>query len=118
MLLFTLSGGAQSKNIFWQVAGKTTLGTTSDFKGIILSKTLISMNTGARLNGRALSQTEVTLIANSVTMSSSVTTTNTPETTTTTRVITPTPTNKAPGFELLLVATAFCSLYLFSRKRR
>ncbi len=30
----TLSGGAQAKNTFWQVAGKTTIGTTSDFKGI------------------------------------------------------------------------------------
>ena len=37
----TLSGGAQAKNIFWQVAGETTIGTTSEFKGIILSQTLI-----------------------------------------------------------------------------
>jgi hypothetical protein len=36
-------------------------------KGIILSKTLVSMNTGAKLNGRALAQTAVTLIANTVT---------------------------------------------------
>ena len=61
-----LSGGAQSKNIFWQIAGQTTLGTTSVFNGIILSKTLIAMNTGATLNGKALAQTAVTLIANHV----------------------------------------------------
>ena len=61
-----LSGGAQSKNIFWQIAGQTTLGTTSVFNGIILSKTLIAMNTGATLNGKALAQTAVTLIANNV----------------------------------------------------
>ena len=61
-----LSGGAQAKNVFWQVAGQTTLGTTSVFNGIILSKTLIAMNTGATLNGKALSQTAVTLIANNV----------------------------------------------------
>ncbi|MGB8218092.1 MAG: ice-binding family protein [Candidatus Methanoperedens sp.] len=86
----TLSGGAQAKNIFWQVAGKTTLGTTSDFKGIILSKTLISLNTGATLNGRALAQTAVTLIANVITApSSSVNPTNTPTiTSTTTGVVT------------------------------
>jgi len=30
--IVTLSGGAQAKNIFWQVAGKTTLGTTANFK--------------------------------------------------------------------------------------
>ena len=62
----TLIGGAQAKNIFWQVSGKATLGTTADVKGIILSQTLISMNTGAKLSGRALAQTAVTLIANTV----------------------------------------------------
>ena len=61
-----LSGGAQAKNVFWQVAGQTTLGTTSVFNGNILSKTLIAMNTGATLNGKALAQTAVTLIANHV----------------------------------------------------
>ena len=65
--IITLSGGAQAKNIFWQVAGQATLGTTSNFKGIILSHTAIAMNTGATLNGRALAQTAVTLDANAVT---------------------------------------------------
>lgn len=59
-----LSGGALPRNIFWQVAGKTTLGTTSDFKGNILCKTAIVLKTGARLYGRALAQTAVTLDAN------------------------------------------------------
>jgi hypothetical protein len=61
-----LSGGAQAKNIFWQVAGVTTLGTTSDFKGVILSKTAIVMQTGAVITGKALAQTAVTLDANKV----------------------------------------------------
>lgn len=65
--IITLSGGAQAKNIFWQVAGQATLGTAADFKGIILSQTLISFNTGARLTGRALAQTAVTLDATAVT---------------------------------------------------
>jgi len=65
--IVTLSGGAQAQNIFWQVAGQTTLGTTSQFKGIILCQTLIAMNTGATLDGRALAQTAVTLNANAVT---------------------------------------------------
>jgi len=61
-----LSGGAQAKNIFWQVAGQTTLGTTSVFNGNILDQTAIVLNTGATLNGRALAQTAVTLNANTV----------------------------------------------------
>jgi hypothetical protein len=61
-----LSGGAQAKNIFWQVAGQTTLGTTSHFEGIILGGTAIVMDTGATLDGRALAQTAVTLDSNAV----------------------------------------------------
>jgi len=64
--IVTLSGGAQAKNIFWQVT-QATLGTTSDVKGIILSSTAITMNTGATLAGRALAQTAVTLQMNAVT---------------------------------------------------
>lgn len=64
---FTLSGGALAKNVFWQVAGQATLGTTSSFKGVIMSKTQIVLETGAVLNGRALAQTAVTLDASAVT---------------------------------------------------
>jgi hypothetical protein len=56
-----LTGGAQAKNIFWQVAAKTTLGTSSVFNGIILCQTTIILNSGATLNGRALAQTSVQL---------------------------------------------------------
>jgi len=63
----TLSGGALARNIFWQVAGQVTLGTTSHFEGIILSKTGITVQTGASMNGRALAQTAVTLDKNTVT---------------------------------------------------
>jgi len=62
-----LSGHAQAQNIFWQVAGKVDLGTTSHFEGIILSKTLIAMKTGASINGRLFAQTAVTLQMNNVT---------------------------------------------------
>ncbi len=63
----TLTGGAQSKNIFWQTAGAVTLGTTSHFEGIILGATGINMQTGASINGRMLAQTAVTLQMNTVT---------------------------------------------------
>jgi hypothetical protein len=65
--IVTLSGGAQAKNIFWQVAGQATLGTTSQFRGIILCQTLIEIQNGASLEGRALAQTAVTLDANAIT---------------------------------------------------
>lgn len=65
--IVTLSGGALPRNVFWQVAGQATLGTTANFKGIILSQTLISFNTGAILTGRALAQTAVTLNATAIT---------------------------------------------------
>lgn len=64
--IVTLSGGAQAANIFWQVAGQVTLGTTSQFKGTILCQTLIQISTGATLDGRALAQTAVTLDSNIV----------------------------------------------------
>ncbi|MFA6128575.1 MAG: ice-binding family protein [Bacteroidales bacterium] len=64
--IVTLAGGAQAKNIYWVVAGEATLGTTVNFSGNILSKTLISLNTGARVTGRLLAQTAVTLNANTV----------------------------------------------------
>ncbi len=57
----TLSGGARARNIFWQVAGKATFGANSHFEGILLSKTDITLQTGATMNGRALSQTQVAL---------------------------------------------------------
>ena len=56
-----LSGGAQAKNIFWQVAGETIIGTTAHFEGVILSQTAITMNTGASMNGKALAQSQVAL---------------------------------------------------------
>jgi hypothetical protein len=63
----TLAGGAQAKNIFWQVAGATTLGTNAHFEGIVLDKTLIAVNTGTSVNGRLLAQTAVTLQMNAIT---------------------------------------------------
>ena len=62
-----LSGGAQAKNIFWQVAGEATLGTGSHSEGIILSMTGITFQTGASINGRVLAQTAVILDGNAIT---------------------------------------------------
>lgn len=56
-----LAGGAQAKNIFWQVAGEASIGTTAHFEGVILSQTAITLMTGASINGKALAQTQVAL---------------------------------------------------------
>ncbi|MEX2598418.1 MAG: ice-binding family protein [Dehalococcoidia bacterium] len=67
----TLSGGAQAKNIFWQVAGDVTIGTDAHFEGIVLSQTQIALQTGATVNGRLLAQSAVTLETNTVTQPAS-----------------------------------------------
>jgi PGF-pre-PGF domain-containing protein len=72
-VIVTLSGGAKAENIFWQVAGQTTLGTTSQFKGIILCQTLVEMQTSSTLDGKALAQTAVTLDASTVSLSTAPT---------------------------------------------
>jgi len=52
-----LSGGAKAANIFWQVGSSATLGATSVFKGNILALTSITLQNGARLEGRLLART-------------------------------------------------------------
>lgn len=51
-----LAGGALAKNIFWIVGTSATLGTNSVFYGNILADQSITLNTGAVLNGRALTR--------------------------------------------------------------
>jgi hypothetical protein len=51
-----LKGGALASNIFWQVGTSATLGTTSVFKGSIMADQSISLNTGARIEGRLLAR--------------------------------------------------------------
>jgi type VI secretion system secreted protein VgrG len=51
-----LTGGAQARNIFWQVGSSATIGTSSVFKGTIMAYASISMNASSTLDGRALAQ--------------------------------------------------------------
>jgi Ice-binding-like/Bacterial Ig-like domain len=63
-----LAGGAQAKNIFWQIGSSATLGTYSVFKGTIMALASITVNTGATLDGRALARNAaVTLDTNAIT---------------------------------------------------
>lgn len=65
-----LAGGANPKNIFWQVAGDVNINSGAHFKGIILCQTAIHLLTGATADGRLLAQTAVTLQSNVVTQPS------------------------------------------------
>ncbi len=61
-----LKDGAQAKNVFWQVGGKTLLGTFSHFEGVILSKDDIILQTAASIQGRAMSQAAIYFDTNDV----------------------------------------------------
>jgi hypothetical protein len=63
-----MSGGASAANVFWAVAGATALNTSSTLSGNILEGgTPLALNTGAVLNGDALSLFAVTLNKNTIT---------------------------------------------------
>lgn len=61
-----LTGGCLASNIFWQVGGNVDIFAGSVFNGNILTATQVAMRAGAVLHGRALAQTAVTLISNTV----------------------------------------------------
>ena len=61
-----LAGGANAKNIVWQVADTVAIGSGSHFEGTILAMTNISMGTNSSINGRLYAQTAVTLDATTV----------------------------------------------------
>jgi hypothetical protein len=63
-----LAGGALPKNVFWQVAGAVDIGTTALMQGVILSQTSINLQAGAKVNGRLLAQSAVTLNQNKITV--------------------------------------------------
>jgi len=63
-----LIGGAQAKNVYWAVAGQTTIYGSGDISGNILDQTGIAMQNGAKLTGRALAQTAVTIDGNAISL--------------------------------------------------
>jgi len=51
-----LAGGAQAKNVFWQVSSSAVIGDYTSFKGNILAFSSITMNSGAVAEGRMLAR--------------------------------------------------------------
>ena len=88
-----LAGGAQPKNVFWQVSGAVDIGTTAHYEGTILSQTAIALRTGASINGKLLAQTAVTLDGSTVNNSGT-------STSTMPMIISTTPLNGATGVPL------------------
>jgi PKD repeat protein len=74
-----LANGAKPENIYWQIGGGTgvTIEAGAHAKGNILALKAITMKDGATLDGRALAQTAVSLIGNTVTIPTSTATTST-----------------------------------------
>ncbi|PKL85377.1 MAG: hypothetical protein CVV22_08180 [Ignavibacteriae bacterium HGW-Ignavibacteriae-1] len=62
-----LAGGAQAKNIFWQVGTSATIGTYATVKGTILADQSVTFGTGASLDGRALAFNAAVTLASGVT---------------------------------------------------
>jgi type VI secretion system secreted protein VgrG len=100
-----LTNSAQACNVFWQVGSSATLGTASSFKGTILALTSITVQSNARVEGRALARNgQVSLDTNVFTIPACVTTPTTSappttavptETATATPTLTPTETTTA-----------------------
>jgi hypothetical protein len=61
-----LTNGALAKNVFWVAGGVVDIGTNATMQGVILAATNITLETGAKVNGRLLSQTAVNLDSNTV----------------------------------------------------
>ena len=69
----SLTGGAQSCNVFWQIGTSASLDTNTTFRGNILANASIDVKTGATVDGRLLAGVgtggagAVTLLSNNVT---------------------------------------------------
>ena len=63
-----MSGGALPKNVFWQVSGAVNIGANTQFKGVVLGQTSITMGNLSSINGRLLAQSAVNQDATTVTV--------------------------------------------------
>jgi len=68
-----LTGGAQAKNVFWQVGTSAVIGSGTEFQGTIMALTSITMGTGSTAVGHLLARngsvvlTSTNLLINSIT---------------------------------------------------
>jgi len=62
-----LTGGALPQNVFWQVAGVVSIGSSAQMQGVIMSASDINLITSATVKGRLYSKTTVAMDNNTVT---------------------------------------------------
>jgi hypothetical protein len=63
-----LSGGALSKNVFWQVSGgPVSLAALAHLEGVVLTQSSVTLAAGASVSGRLFAQTAVDIDGSSVT---------------------------------------------------
>ncbi|MCZ2824412.1 MULTISPECIES: ice-binding family protein [unclassified Modestobacter] len=92
----SLINGATACNVFWQVGSSTTLGVNSVFRGVVLTLTDTTMNTGATLEGSVLSSGSVSLDSNTIIRPACATPPSTPPPTTAPPTTTPPTTTASP----------------------
>jgi Ice-binding-like len=62
-----MTGGAKATNVWWAVGSSATIGGLTEFSGNILASASITLNTGAKVFGRAMAMNAaVTMLANNV----------------------------------------------------
>lgn len=59
-----LAGGAQAKNVYWQVGASATIGDYTSFQGNVLTFSSITMNSGAQAIGRMLARNGSVVMTN------------------------------------------------------
>jgi hypothetical protein len=64
-----LSGGAQAKNVFWQISSSATIGDYTSFYGNILAFSSITMNSHSTITGRVLARNASVIMTSTNTIS-------------------------------------------------
>jgi hypothetical protein len=61
-----LTGGAQARNVFWQVGGSAALGSNTVFNGNVLALNAITLNPNVDLTGRLFSRNGAVALSTSI----------------------------------------------------
>ncbi|OIH94501.1 ice-binding family protein [Curtobacterium sp. MCBA15_001] len=103
----TITGGASSCNVFWQVGSSATVGTGAQFQGTVLAQQSVTATTGATVVGRLLARTgAVTLDTNTITASTGCPAPGTPSETVAPTITSGTPAAATAGTPYSATVTA------------